>query len=100
MSIGFKKTPRSLDFAYLPLANCLEQKHSIKLMEQFSNTINWSRVESILLSHYTVGTSEEGACDKRYKLVALTQAPLRLRTGARSTPDRGLGRHLRLNCQV
>src|SRR5512136_804511 len=30
-------------------------------MEQLSRTINWSRVESIPLSHYTVGTSDEGA---------------------------------------
>jgi len=61
MSMGFKKTTRSLDFADLALANCLEQNRSIKLMEQLSGTINWSRVESILLSHYTVGTSDEGA---------------------------------------
>jgi transposase, IS5 family len=59
--MAFKKTTRSLDFADLALANCLEQNRSIKLMEQVSRTINWSRVESILLSHYTVGTSEEGA---------------------------------------
>jgi IS5 family transposase len=61
MNMGFKKTTRSLDFADLALANCLEQNRSIKLMDQLSSTINWSRVESILLSHYTVGTSEEGA---------------------------------------
>ena len=61
MIIGFKKTSRNMDFADLALANCLEQNRSIKLMEQLSGTINWSRVESILLSHYTVGTSEEGA---------------------------------------
>jgi hypothetical protein len=30
-------------------------------VQQLNNTINWERVESILLSHYTVGTSEEGA---------------------------------------
>jgi len=59
--MAFKKTTRSLDFADLALANCLEQNRSIKLMEQLSGTINWSRVESILLSHYTVGTSDEGA---------------------------------------
>ena len=59
--MGFKKTSRSMDFADLAMANCLEQNRSIKLMDQLSNTINWSRVESILLSHYTVGTSEEGA---------------------------------------
>jgi transposase, IS5 family len=61
MIMGFKMTSRSMDFADLALANCLEQNRSIKLMDQLSNTINWSRVESILLSHYTVGTSEEGA---------------------------------------
>jgi transposase len=61
MSMGFKKPSRSMDFADFAMANCLEQNRSIKLMEQVSNTINWSRVESILLSHYTVGTSEEGA---------------------------------------
>jgi IS5 family transposase len=61
MSMGFKKTTRNLDFADLAMATCLEQNRSIKLMEQLNNTINWARVESILLSHYTVGTSEEGA---------------------------------------
>ena len=59
--MGFKKTTRNLDFADLALVNCLEQNRSVKLMEQLSATINWPRVESILLSHYTVGTSEEGA---------------------------------------
>jgi IS5 family transposase len=63
MSMGFKNPTCSLDFAYLALANCLEQNRSIKLMEQLSGTINWSLVESILLSHYNVGTSEEGVRD-------------------------------------
>jgi hypothetical protein len=31
MSIGFKKTSRSMDFADLAMANCLEQNLSIKL---------------------------------------------------------------------
>jgi len=61
MSMGFKKTTRNLDFADLALANCLEQNRSIKHMEQLSGTIDWSRVQAILLSYYTVGTSEEGA---------------------------------------
>ena len=58
--MGFKETTRSMDFASLALVNCLGQNRSIKLMDQLSNTINWARVESILLSHYTVGTREEG----------------------------------------
>ena len=53
--MGFKKTTRNLDFADLAMATCLEQNRSIKLMEQLNNTINWARVESILLSHYTGG---------------------------------------------
>ena len=61
MSMGFKKTTRSLDFADLALATCLEQNRSIKHMQELSSTINWTRVEAILLSHYTVGTCEEGA---------------------------------------
>jgi hypothetical protein len=61
MIMGFKKPSRTMDFADLAIANCLEQNRSIKLMDQLCNTINWARVESILLSHYTVGTSEEGA---------------------------------------
>jgi hypothetical protein len=59
--MGFIKSTRCLDFADLAMANCLEQNRSIKLMEQLNNTINWACVESILLSHYTLGTSEEGA---------------------------------------
>ena len=63
--MGFKKTTRSLDFADLAMANCLEQNRSIKLMEQLNNTINWARVESILLSHYTVGTTLKAGCHQR-----------------------------------
>lgn len=59
--MGFKRTTRSLDFADLALVTCLEQNRSIKHMQQLSDSINWARVDSILLSHYTVGTSEEGA---------------------------------------
>jgi transposase, IS5 family len=57
----FKKTTRNLDFADLSMANCMEPNRSIKLMEQLNKAINWVRVESILPSHYTVGSSEEGA---------------------------------------
>jgi len=48
MSMGFKQTTRSPDFADLALATCQEQNRSIKHMEPLSNSINWVRVESIL----------------------------------------------------
>ena len=30
-------------------------------MEKLDNTIDWSRVDAILMNHYTIGTSGEGA---------------------------------------
>ncbi len=60
--MAFKKMEQNLDFADLALKTSLEHNRSLKLMENLNESINWSRVEEILLSHYTVGTSsEEGA---------------------------------------
>jgi len=59
--MGFKKMVNSLDFADFALASSLKRNRSLKLMENLSGAIDWSRVENILLSHYTVGTSGEGA---------------------------------------
>ena len=46
------------DFA---LAGSLKHNRSIKLMENLNSALNWDRIESVLMSHYTVGTSGEGA---------------------------------------
>jgi hypothetical protein len=62
IGMGFKKTIRSLEFADLALANCVEQNRSIKIMEQISSAC--TRVQSILLSHYTVRTNQE--CARAY----------------------------------
>jgi len=59
--MGFKKMDKSLNFADLVLADSLKHNRSVAIMENIDKSINWSRVESILLSHYTVGTSAEGA---------------------------------------
>jgi IS5 family transposase len=59
--MGFKKMGRSLDFADFALSSSLEANRSVKLMEKISASINWSRVEAVLMQHYTVGTSQEGA---------------------------------------
>ena len=57
----FKKMDSSLGFADLALASSLKHNRSLKLMEKLDKSIEWSRIEAILLSHYTVGTSGEGA---------------------------------------
>ena len=59
--MGYKKMDRSLGFADLALASSMKHNRSIKSMEKLDKAIDWSRVEEILMSHYTVGTSSEGA---------------------------------------
>ncbi len=59
--MGFKKMDNSLGFADLALASSLKHNRSLKLMKKLDKAIDWSRVEHILFSHYTIGTSGEGA---------------------------------------
>ena len=59
--MGFKKLRESFTFADLAMKESLQHNRSLKTLEKVDKAINWSRIESILLSHYTVGTSGEGA---------------------------------------
>ena len=59
--MGCKKMNKNISFADLALANSLEYNRSLKNMERMDKAIDWSRVETILMSHYTIGTSSEGA---------------------------------------
>ena len=59
--MGYKKMDRSFGFADLALESSLKHNRSLKTMEKLNKAINWSRVEEILMNHYTVGTANEGA---------------------------------------
>ena len=59
--MGYKKMDHSLGFADFALASSLKHNRSLKNMEKLNEAINWSRVEEILMNHYSVGTSSEGA---------------------------------------
>ena len=59
--MGYKKMDQSLGFADFALASSLKHNRSLKNMEKLDKAINWSRVEKILMNHYSVGTSSEGA---------------------------------------
>ena len=59
--MGFKKLDQTLSFADLALQNSLKQNRSLKNMEKLGQSIDWNRINTILLSHYTVGTASEGA---------------------------------------
>jgi hypothetical protein len=60
-NMGYKKMDHSLGFADFALASSLKHNRSLKNMEKLNETINWSRIEEILMNHYSVGTSSEGA---------------------------------------
>ena len=59
--MGYKKMDQSLGFADFALASSLKHNRSLKNMEKLNEAINWSRVKEVLMNHYTVGTSSEGA---------------------------------------
>ena len=59
--MGFKKMKNEFSFADLVLESSKKNNRSIKKMQNLRKSINWNRVEDILMSHYTVGTSNEGA---------------------------------------
>ena len=51
----------SLGFADFALASSLKHNRSFKLMENIKNSIEWKRIEKILLADYKAGTSKGGA---------------------------------------
>ena len=59
--MGFKKMKNEFSFADVVLESSKKNNRSIEKMQTLNNAIDWGRIEDILLSHYTVGTSGEGA---------------------------------------
>lgn len=59
--MGFKKMDNSIGFADLVLERSRKNNRSLKNMKKLEKSIDWSRIDTILKSHYTVGTSSEGA---------------------------------------
>ena len=59
--MGYKKMKQNLGFADFALASSMKHNRSLKNMEKLNQSIDWNRINTILLSHYTVGTSSEGA---------------------------------------
>jgi len=59
--MGYKKMKQNLGFADLALASSMKHNRSLKNMEKLNQSIDWHRINTILLGHYSVGTSSEGA---------------------------------------
>ena len=59
--MGYKKIEPNMTFAEVSLLKSMEHNRSLKRLEKINQVINWSQVEEILMAHYTVGSSREGA---------------------------------------
>ncbi len=59
--MAFKKMDNSIGFADLVLESSRKNNRSLKNMKKLDKSIDWSIINIILKSHYTVGTSSEGA---------------------------------------
>jgi len=60
VSMGYKKMKHNMGFADFALASSMKHNRSLKNMEKLNQSIDWNRINTILLSHYTVGTASEG----------------------------------------
>jgi hypothetical protein len=58
--MGYKKMKKNLGFTESALAASMKHNRSLKNMEKLNQSINRNRINTILLSHYTVGISSEG----------------------------------------
>jgi len=60
-TMGYKQIGENLSFADLAVSKSLENNRSLKMMEKISKVVKWKNIEALLLEHYEVGKSEEGA---------------------------------------
>ena len=59
--MGYKQIGKNLSFADLAVSKSLEHNRSLKMMDKINKVVKWKNIEALLLEHYEVGTSKEGA---------------------------------------
>jgi IS5 family transposase len=59
--MGFKKIDPYLTFADLALKNSMDKNRCLTRLMDIAASINWDRIETVLMNHYHVGASKEGA---------------------------------------
>ena len=59
--MGYKKMKKNLGFADFALSSSLRHNRSLKLMEKIADSIDWARIDAVLMNNYTVGSSGESA---------------------------------------
>jgi len=66
--MGYKKIDRTISFADVILKNSMDKNRCLEHLIHINDSIDWPNIESILMDHYVVGTSSEGA-DAYYPLL-------------------------------
>jgi IS5 family transposase len=59
--MGYKRLNRGMSFADLAVSKSLEHNRSVKMMSKIDSVVDWTDIEALLLEHYEIGTSKEGA---------------------------------------
>lgn len=59
--MGFKNLDQQTNFADLILKDSMDKNRCLGQLMNIQDSIDWARLESVLMSHYTVGKSDEGA---------------------------------------
>ena len=59
--MGYKQMDDNFSFTDLSLVNSMERNRSVSRMERINAIINWARIGRLLLIHYIVDKSTEGA---------------------------------------
>jgi transposase, IS5 family len=60
-AMGYKEIGKNLSFADLAVEKSLEHNRSLKMMEKINAVVDWENIEAVLLEHYEIGKSKEGA---------------------------------------
>lgn len=59
--MGYKRIGEELSFADLAISKSLEHNRSLKMMEKINKVVKWEDIEVLLMEHYEIGKSDEGA---------------------------------------
>ena len=59
--MGFKKLDRTFTFADAILKDSMDKNRCLIRIMDIAKSIDWSSIESVLMGHYQVGASTEGA---------------------------------------
>ena len=59
--MGYKQFDESMSFAELAFTSSMEKNRSLELMNNINAVVDWSQIEALLIKHYRIGKSKEGA---------------------------------------